>query len=86
MGISEIAIVGGGCSGLLTAVQLVRHGFTGRITIVEPHEALGRGLAYSTTLDDHLARGSRVDALRELVEGFARQDEDDDAVMAGAGQ
>jgi fumarylacetoacetate (FAA) hydrolase len=38
-----------------------------------------------TTLDDHLARGSRVDALRELVEGFARQDEDDDAVMAGAG-
>jgi uncharacterized NAD(P)/FAD-binding protein YdhS len=54
MGLSEVAIVGGGCSGLLTAVQLVRHGFTGRITIIEPHEILGRGLAYSTTLDDHL--------------------------------
>ena len=38
-----------------------------------------------TTLDDHLARGSRVEALRELVEGFARRDEDDDAVLDAAG-
>ena len=37
-----------------------------------------------TTLDDHLARGSRVEALRELVEGFERRDEDDDAVLAAA--
>jgi len=38
-----------------------------------------------TTLDDHLARGSRVEALRELVEGFARRDEkDDEAVIDGA--
>ena len=34
-----------------------------------------------TTLDDHLARGSRIEALRELVEGFARRDEEDDAVL-----
>src|SRR4051812_21241696 len=30
-----------------------------------------------TTLDDHLARGLRVEALAELVEAFARRDDDD---------
>jgi uncharacterized NAD(P)/FAD-binding protein YdhS len=49
-----ISIVGGGCSGLLTAVQLLRHGFCEPITIIEPRAQLGRGLAYSTTFDDHL--------------------------------
>jgi fumarylacetoacetate (FAA) hydrolase len=38
-----------------------------------------------TTLDDHLGRGSRVEALRELVEGFARRDEEDDAIIDAAG-
>ena len=38
-----------------------------------------------TTLDDHLARGSRIEELRELVEGFARRDEDDDAVIDAGG-
>ena len=37
-----------------------------------------------TTLDDHLARGLRVEALRDLVEGFAPRDEDDDAVLGSA--
>ena len=39
-----------------------------------------------TTLDDHLARGLRVEALTELVEGFvARADpDDDDAVLDAA--
>ena len=36
-----------------------------------------------TTLDDHLARGLRVDALGDLVERFAARDEDDDAVLDG---
>jgi fumarylacetoacetate (FAA) hydrolase len=36
----------------------------------------------TTTLDDHLARGLRVDALRELLEGFEAREEDDDAVLA----
>ena len=35
-----------------------------------------------TTLDDHLARGLRVDALRDLVEGFEPRGDDDDAVLA----
>ena len=36
-----------------------------------------------TTLDDHLARGLRIEALRELVEGFEPRGEsgDDDAVL-----
>ncbi len=41
-----------------------------------------------TTLDDHLARGSRVEALHDLVEGFVPRvaddgEADDDAVLAG---
>ena len=34
-----------------------------------------------TTLDDHLARGMRVEHLRALVEGFTPADEDDDALL-----
>jgi fumarylacetoacetate (FAA) hydrolase len=34
-----------------------------------------------TTLDDHLARGLRVEALRDLIEGFEPRAPDDDAVL-----
>jgi fumarylacetoacetate (FAA) hydrolase len=39
-----------------------------------------------TTLDDHLARGLRVEALTELVEGFSPRDDpdDDDAILDAA--
>ncbi|HET9614761.1 MAG TPA: fumarylacetoacetate hydrolase family protein [Candidatus Limnocylindrales bacterium] len=37
-----------------------------------------------TTLDDHLARGLRVEALAELLEGFAPRDEEDDAIIPAA--
>jgi len=37
-----------------------------------------------TTLDDHLARGLRVDALTEIVERFERHAEDDKAVADAA--
>lgn len=50
----DIVIVGGGCSGALTAAQLLRNGFHGRLTIVEMRAALGRGLAYSTPFEQHL--------------------------------
>jgi 2-keto-4-pentenoate hydratase/2-oxohepta-3-ene-1,7-dioic acid hydratase in catechol pathway len=55
--------------------------------------AIDRNLAHDrvlhrqpvTTLDDHLARGLRVEALTELVEGFvAHDDPDDDAVLDAA--
>lgn len=50
----EIAIVGGGCSGALTAAQLLRNGLDGRVTIIEMRANLGRGLAYSTPFEQHL--------------------------------
>jgi fumarylacetoacetate (FAA) hydrolase len=34
------------------------------------------------TLDEHLARGLRVEALRDLVDGFAARSEDDEAILA----
>jgi fumarylacetoacetate (FAA) hydrolase len=34
-----------------------------------------------TTLDDHLARGLRVEALAEIVEGYAAADADDEAIL-----
>jgi uncharacterized NAD(P)/FAD-binding protein YdhS len=51
---SEIAIVGGGASGALVAAQLVRQGFSGRIALLEMRARLGHGLAYSTSLEQHL--------------------------------
>src|SRR5579862_1715338 len=50
----SVAIVGGGCSGLLVAVHLLNKGFQGRITVVEPRSHLGAGLAYSTSFIQHL--------------------------------
>lgn len=51
---STVAIVGGGCSGLLVAVNMFRQGFHGRVTVIEPRAQLGAGLAYSTSLIQHL--------------------------------
>jgi fumarylacetoacetate (FAA) hydrolase len=34
-----------------------------------------------TTLDDHLARGLRIEAFRELVEGFVPRSDDDEAIL-----
>ena len=50
----QIAIVGGGCSGLLVAVQLLRQGCRDSIAVLETRSRLGRGLAYSTSFDEHL--------------------------------
>lgn len=51
---ASLVIVGGGCSGLLVSVQLLRKQFRGTLAIVEPRRNLGRGLAYSTPFDEHL--------------------------------
>lgn len=50
----RIAIVGGGASGLLVAINLLRKNANCHITIFEPSEELGLGLAYSTPDSEHL--------------------------------
>jgi fumarylacetoacetate (FAA) hydrolase len=57
-----------------------------RAATADPRLAHNAGLYRQplTTLDDHLARGSRVEALRELVEAFSPRDEEDDAVIDAA--
>ncbi|HEV7809029.1 MAG TPA: hypothetical protein VGO64_00405, partial [Candidatus Limnocylindrales bacterium] len=57
-----------------------------RATAADPNLAHDRVLHRQpvTTLDDHLARGLRVEALTELLDGFRRRDEDDDAVLPTA--
>ena len=49
-----VAIVGGGASGVLTAVHLLRRRVPVRVALVEERSRLGRGVAYSTTCDAHL--------------------------------
>jgi uncharacterized NAD(P)/FAD-binding protein YdhS len=49
-----VAIVGGGASGVLTAMHLLRRRAAVRIVLIEERPRLGRGVAYSTTCDAHL--------------------------------
>jgi len=50
-----LAIVGGGLSGALVAIHLLRQSPSGtRILLVERRVAAGRGVAYSTECPDHL--------------------------------
>jgi uncharacterized NAD(P)/FAD-binding protein YdhS len=48
----NVAIAGGGASGVLLATQLLRESPDARVTIFEPGE-LGRGVAYATTCPTH---------------------------------
>lgn len=50
----KVLVVGGGASGVLVAVNLLRFGQGLAVTIAEPDSTLGRGVAYSTTDPDHL--------------------------------
>jgi uncharacterized NAD(P)/FAD-binding protein YdhS/predicted metal-dependent enzyme (double-stranded beta helix superfamily) len=52
----SVVIVGGGCSGSLTATQLLRQAVRPNldITIVEPRDRVARGAAYSTMSPHHL--------------------------------
>ncbi len=52
---TSFVIIGGGASGVLLAAQLLKAPDPAlRVTLVERSGAFGRGLAYSTALDDHL--------------------------------
>lgn len=51
----RVAIIGGGYSGAMTAVHLLRqHIKSLDVTIIEPRRELGWGLAYSTPSQQHL--------------------------------
>jgi uncharacterized NAD(P)/FAD-binding protein YdhS len=52
--VEKIVIIGGGASGLLVAVNLLRKSSSCQVLVIEPNEFLGRGLAYSTSDPDHL--------------------------------
>lgn len=55
---ADILIVGGGLSGTLLAVQLLRLPGQRRIVIIEPRPELGRGEAYSATELGHTLNGN----------------------------
>ncbi|MCS3810207.1 FAD-dependent oxidoreductase [Xanthomonas sp. 4461] len=72
-GDATIAIVGGGASGVLVALQLLRQAAEPRrIVLIEPHPLLGEGVAYSTTRPEHLLNvpAARMSALVDAPQDF----------------
>lgn len=65
-------VVGGGFSGTVQALQLLRHGFAG-VTLIEQAGEFGRGLAYRALLPDHLLNvpAARMSAFPDLPGHFA---------------
>lgn len=71
----SIAIIGGGASGVLMAAHLLRSRAPGLdIVIIEKRSSLGRGLAYSTDLPDHVlnVRASNMSAFADDPDHFVR--------------
>jgi uncharacterized NAD(P)/FAD-binding protein YdhS len=69
----KIAVVGGGASGVIAAIQLERKlGSKARITIFDPAKELGSGLAYSTDHAVHLLNvpAEKMSALHDRPEDF----------------
>ncbi len=69
----RVVIVGGGASGTLLAAQVIRKAKSPiHVTVVEPRERLGEGVAYSTTFPGHLlnVRAKELSGLVELPDDF----------------
>jgi len=81
-----IAIIGGGCSGLLVAAQLFRRDWPGEVALVELRERPGRGLAYSTPWSEHLLNvpAGRMSAYPDEPAHFVKWLQDNK--IAGAGE
>jgi uncharacterized NAD(P)/FAD-binding protein YdhS len=72
-----VAIIGGGAGGTLVAIQLLRQASANRhvlIKLVEPKEAIGRGVAYGTREPRHVlnVRAANMSALPDQPEHFTR--------------
>jgi uncharacterized NAD(P)/FAD-binding protein YdhS len=69
----SIAIVGGGASGALMAAHLLKcAGDAVRLTLIEPREQIGRGLAYATENESHRlnVRASNMSAFPDDPDHF----------------
>ncbi len=70
----HVLVIGGGASGALAAAHLLRGAASNfRVTVIEPSDRLGRGLAYGTTSPSHLlnARACRMSAFEDTPQDFA---------------
>lgn len=66
---AQVVIIGGGFTGAATAVQLVRAGTRPlEITVIEPREELGRGLAYTAPDPDHRLNGNTDNHVLDLAD------------------
>lgn len=67
-----VAVIGGGFSGLLTAVHLLRRHPTVRVRLVERRPQLGEGRAYGTHQPDHLlnVRAANMSAFPDAPRHF----------------
>lgn len=67
----HVAVIGGGYSGTLQTIQLLRRG--AKVTLIEREERLARGIAYSTRHADHLLNvpAGRMSAFPEEPGHFA---------------
>jgi uncharacterized NAD(P)/FAD-binding protein YdhS len=66
---AQVVIIGGGFTGAATAVQLVRASPRPlQITVVEPREELGRGLAYTAPDPDHRLNGNTDNHVLDLAD------------------
>lgn len=71
-----IVIIGGGFSGTLTAIHLLRRGFgkVGRLVLVNRSGAMARGVAYGTTSEFHVLNvpAGRMSAFDDDPDSFVR--------------
>ncbi|RCS21404.1 FAD-dependent oxidoreductase [Phyllobacterium salinisoli] len=70
----SIIIIGGGASGVILALHLLKSSLDIRVMIVEKRPAPGRGVAYSTKLRDHLLNvyAHNMSAFQDDPEHFCR--------------
>src|SRR6202161_89030 len=69
---TTIAIIGGGISGTLTALHLVRQGTPARVILIDGRPGFGLGLAYSAPSFRHLLNvpAGKISALPDQPDHF----------------